>query len=239
MKKSIILLSTTMLLLSETAAAWESEDGQHSASATVALSSDYVWRGYSQSANKPAISGSFDYSHISGFYVGTWASNVDFMIGDDDAHLEMDIYAGFTGEFGNSGVGYDISVLRYMYPGTDGGDWNEVNGSLRYHYFSLGIAHSGDVSGSSENGTYYNIGMDYPLPAGINLGLGLGYYDYDREVFGRDNPDSATDYQVGLSKDLAGFGLNLSYTNTNGNARDLYGSKYADSRFIFSISKTM
>lgn len=239
MKKPIILLGTTILLLTESAMAWESENGRHTTSASVALSSDYVWRGYSQTDNKPAISGSIDYAHISGFYAGSWASNVDFMIGDDDAHLELDIYAGFAGEFGNSGVGYDISVLRYMYPGTDGGDWNEVNGSLSYHYFSLGIAHSGDVYGSSENGTYYNIGMDYPLPADINLNLGVGYYDYDADVFGRDNPDSATDYQIGLSKEFAGFGFNVNYTNTNSDARDLYGSKYADSRFMFSISKSM
>ncbi|THF70781.1 MAG: hypothetical protein E8F57_02330 [Methylophaga nitratireducenticrescens] len=239
MKKSIILFSTTILLLSQNALAWESENGQHSTSASIALSSDYVWRGYSQSDNKPAISGSVDYSHISGFYAGTWASNVDFMINDDDAHLEMDIYAGYAGEFHNNGIAYDVGVLRYIYPGTDGGNWNEVYGSLSYHYFSLGISHSGDVYGSGEKGTYYNLGVNYPLPEGINLGLGLGYYDYDRDVFGSGNPDSATNYLVGLSKDFAGFELNLSYSNTNSNAKDLYGSKYADSRFIFSISKSM
>lgn len=239
MKQPIILLGTTLLLLSQNAMAWESENGRHATSASVALSSDYVWRGYSQTDNKPAISGSVDYSHISGFYAGTWASNVDFMIGDDDAHLEVDIYAGFAGTFGNSGIGYDLSLTRYLYPGTDGGNWNEVSGSLSYQYFSLGIAHSGDVYGSSENGTYYNIVMDYPLVADINLNLGVGYYDYDADVFGRDNPDSATDYQIGLSKAFAGFDFNLNYTNTDGDARDLYGSKYADSRFIFSISKSM
>lgn len=239
MKKSIILFSTTILLISQNALAWESENGQHTTSASIALSSDYVWRGYSQSDNKPAISGSFDYSHISGFYAGTWASNVDFMINDDDAHLEMDIYAGYAGEFLNSGIAYDVGVLRYIYPGTDGGDWNEVYGSLSYQYFSLGIAHSGDVYSSSENGTYYNIGVDYPLLAGINLIVGLGYYDYDRDVFGIGNPDSATDYRVGLSKDLAGFELNLSFTNTNSNAKELYLNKYADSRFIFSITKSL
>jgi len=239
MKKSIIVLSTTLLLLSKGALAWESQDGQHATSASVALSTDYVWRGYSQTDNKPAISGSLDYSHASGFYAGTWASNVDFMIGDDDARLEIDVYAGFGGEFGESGIAYDVGVLRYIYPGTDSGNWNEVYGSLSYHYFSLGIAHSGDVYGSSEKGTYYSVGADFPLFYDITLGLGLGYYDYDRRVFGQGNPNSATDYQVGLSKDLAGFELNLSYTNTNSNAKDLYGSKYADSRFILTISKSM
>ncbi|MDQ7072995.1 MAG: TorF family putative porin [Gammaproteobacteria bacterium] len=79
---------------------------------SVALSTDYVWRGYSQTDNDPAISGSFDYAHASGFYAGTWASNVSFAT---DTDIEIDVYAGFGGELDN-GLGWDIGWLRYIYP---------------------------------------------------------------------------------------------------------------------------
>lgn len=239
MKKVILLFSTGTMFLAGTAMAWESQDGQHSTSASVALSSDYVWRGYSQTDNEPAISGSLDYGHSSGFYLGTWASNVDFPVGDDQAHIEIDLYGGFAGEFGDSGVGYDIGVLRYMYPGTDGIDWNEVYGSLSYSFFTLGVAHSSDVYSTSENGTYYNLGFDYGLPADINLSAAVGYYDYDDDVFGSGNPDSATDYRIGLAKDLAGFGFDVSYTDTDSDGEDLYGDNIADGRFVLTVSKSM
>ena len=41
--------------------------------ANVALSTDYIFRGISQTDNDPAISGGFDYSFDSGFYAGVWA----------------------------------------------------------------------------------------------------------------------------------------------------------------------
>lgn len=239
MKKTILLMAASSLMTSGAAMAWESENGQHSTSASVALSTDYVWRGYSQTDNEPAISGSLDYGHSSGFYLGTWASNVDFAVEEDQAHIEIDVYGGYAGEFGDSGIGYDVGVLRYMFPGTEGVNWNEVYGSLSYSYFSLGVSHSGDVYGSSETGTYYNLGFDYGLPAGINLSAGVGYYDYDEDVFGASNPDSANDYRVGLSKDFAGFGFDLSYTDTDSDGEDLYSDDLADGRFIFTISKSM
>ena len=55
MKKLTILTASAALLTSGAAMAWESEDGQHSTSASVALSSEYIWRGISQTDGDPAI----------------------------------------------------------------------------------------------------------------------------------------------------------------------------------------
>ena len=239
MKKLILLMAASGLMSSGAAMAWESENGQHSTSASVALSTDYVWRGYSQTDNKPAISGSFDYGHSSGFYTGIWASNVDFGDVAPDTSIEVDYYAGYANEIGDSGIAYDLGILRYDYPGESGLDWNEVYGSISYSYFTLGVAHSGDVYGTSETGTYYNLGFDYGLPAGVNLSAAVGYYDYDDDVFGAGNPDSATDYRIGLSKDFAGFGFDLSFTDTDSDGEDLYTDDLADGRFVFTVSKSM
>lgn len=238
-KLSSLLAASTLLATSSAAMAWESEDGMHSTSASVALSSDYVWRGYSQTDNEMAISGSFDYGHDSGFYAGTWASNVDFDLNGDQAHIEVDAYAGVANEIGESGVSYDVGVLRYMYPGTDGGDWNEYYLSLGYSMFNVGVAHSSDVYGSDENGTYYSAGFDYDLPMNVAFSAGVGYYDYDSKVNGPLLPDSATDYRVGLSTEMAGFGMDLTYTDSDSDGEEIYGDNIADGRLIFTVSKSL
>lgn len=239
MKTTKHLLAISIMLASSSAFAWQSEDGQHSTSASVELGSDYVWRGYSQTDNEPALSGSFDYQHASGFYAGAWASNVDFAINNDQAHIEMDVYAGYAGELSDTGISYDLGVLRYIYPGTDGGNWNEIYGSLSYSFFSLGVAHSDDVYNSNERGTYYSIGFEYPMLAGIKFETTFGYYDYDRDVFGRGNPDSAKDMNIGINKDLAGFNVSLNYINSDDDAEDIYGDSVTDGRVVFAISKSM
>ena len=77
-------------------------------SGNVAVSTEYVWRGVSQSDGDIAISGGFDLES-GGFYAGTWLSNVDFNDASD-TNIEWDIYAGYAGEF-EGGVGYDIGIL--------------------------------------------------------------------------------------------------------------------------------
>ena len=230
LNKLSALLAVSTLVATSSAMAWESEDGQHSTSASVALSSDYVWRGYSQTEEEAAISGSFDYAHASGLYAGTWASNVDF---GDDASAEIDVYVGFGGDIADSGVSYDVGFLRYMYDGEDY-DWNEYYASLGYSFFSAGVAYSNDVYGSDETGVYYSLGFDYDLPMDIALSAGIGYYDYDEAV----STDNHTDYRIGLSKEMIGFGFDVSYYGMDSNGEDAYGD-VADDRIVFTISKSM
>ena len=233
-KISTLCLAASTLFAASSAMAWES--GDHSTSASVALSSDYVWRGYSQTDEDWAISGSFDYAHASGFYAGTWASNVDF---GDDTSAELDIYAGFGGET-DGGLGWDFGVLRYIYPG-ENYDWNEAYASLSYSLFSIGVAHSSDVYDSGDTGTYYTVGFDYDLSAGIALSAGVGYYNYDDDVLDAGNvlDDSAVDYRIGLSTEMAGFGFDLTYYDTNSDGEDLYGKDLAEGRVVFTISASM
>ncbi len=234
-KLSALLAASTLLAASSAAMAWESEDGAHSTSASVALGTDYMWRGYSQTTNDPAISGSFDYAHSSGFYIGTWASNVEF---GDNASSEIDLYAGFGGDIGESGFSYDVGALRYYYAG-ENYDWNEYHVSAGYSFFSASINYSNNVYDSSEKGIYYTLGFDYDLPMDIALSAGVGYYDYDKKVYGAGNPDSATDYHIGISKELAGFGWDLTYIDSDSDAEKIYSDSLTDSRLVFTISKSM
>lgn len=76
-------------------------------SGNVALASDYVYRGISQTNEEAAIQGGFDVEGESGLYVGVWASNIAF-----DGSIEVDVYAGYGGEFSED-LGFDIGILRY------------------------------------------------------------------------------------------------------------------------------
>jgi len=228
---SALCLAGTMLTASSMAMAWESEDGAHSTSASVALGTDYVWRGYSQTDEDAAISGSFDYGHSSGLYAGVWASNVDF----SGADLEIDVYAGFASEIGDTGIGYDVGILRYIYPDTNDLDWDEYYASLSYSFFSAGIAHTTEVYGSDDDATatYYSLGFDYNLPYDVALSAGVGYYDYEE-----DYADDQTDYRIGVSKEFIGFGFDLTYYGMDDNGEDANGD-LADDRVVFTISKSM
>lgn len=208
-------------------------------SGNVALTSDYVWRGVSQSDSDPAIQGGFDYAHDSGFYAGVWGSTVDFDDPSaDDADLEFDAYLGFGGEFAG-GLGYDVSLIRYMYPGTDADlDWNELNASLSYSMFSVGVAYSNDVFGSDETGVYYYGAVDWEFTPGYTLSAHVGQYDFDEAVNGAGNPDSYVDYGIGVSTEYKGFGFDLSYYDTDDDGETLYGD-WADGRVVFTVSKAL
>jgi uncharacterized protein (TIGR02001 family) len=231
---STLCLAGSMLAAAPLAMAWESENGEHSVEIGVSVATDYIWRGYSQTNRDPAASGSIDYAHSSGLYVGTWASNVDFA---DDADVEVDIYAGFSNEIGDTGIGYDVGVLRYLYD-DESYDWNEYYASLSYSYFSFGVAHSDNTYDSDEDGTYYSLGFDTDLPwYDLALSAGIGYYDYDSGVVNVKSAEH-TDWRIGLSKSISIFDLGVTYTGMDSDAEDDIG-RNADDRLVFSVSTTL
>lgn len=94
----------------------------HTFTANVGLVSDYRFRGISQTFKQAAIQGGFDYSHSSGLYAGTWASNVyggsntaGFGVNYFNGSAEIDLYGGYKWSYGD--IGLDVGVLAYMYPG--------------------------------------------------------------------------------------------------------------------------
>lgn len=202
-------------------------------SANVGLFTDYRFRGISQSDREPAIQGGFDWSHETGIYFGTWASNVDF----NDAHIEMDFYAGFANEVGN--FSYDLGAIYYWYPGT------RRNRNFDFFEIALGVGYDLDVAalsasanyspdnfGSSGDALFLEGGVDVPLPEKFNIGATLGYQIIDDEAaFG--TPDYLT-WSVTLSRPLFGFDLALSYVDTDEGS---CGSG-CDATVIFSVSRT-
>ncbi len=117
----------TLALIVLPAAPALAQDGGSSpsvrSSANAAASSDYVFRGVSQTEEEPAISAGIDAS-VGAFYAGAWASNVSFP-GDDDTQAEIDLYGGFRPEV--AGWSLDLGVVGYLYASQpDGADYDYV-----------------------------------------------------------------------------------------------------------------
>lgn len=93
----------------------------------VAVGSDYVFRGVSQTEEDAAISGGVDVTSGT-FYAGAWASNVAFP-GDPDTNAEVDVYAGIRPEF--AGWTWDVGAIGYFYTSKpNGADYNYVEAKV-------------------------------------------------------------------------------------------------------------
>lgn len=174
-------------------------------SANIGATSNYVWRGVTQTDDAAAISGGLDYAHDSGLYAGLWASNVDF---GDNTTAEVDLYGGFASEFDN-GFGYDLGLLYFAYPGADDEiDFLEVVGAVSFGPVSAGINYTvyKEDDDAEENDIYYHLSASTEVAPTWSLGGTVGYYDFDAG-------DSYTHGQVDVTKsagELGDFTLSVS-----------------------------
>ncbi|GBE10880.1 bacterial protein of unknown function [bacterium BMS3Abin12] len=178
--------------------------------ANTGATSDYVWRGTTQTGDGAAISGGIDYSHSSGLYVGTWVSNTSF------GSQELDLYGGLSRTF--KGVGIDLGVIKYLYPQSAGLNWTEFSAGLSYGPFSAAGHFTNDVFGSRTNAQYYEVAVSYPLPLGKGLTVGahIGRYHFDNPTAATF--DSYTDFNASLTKsvgNLGDFAITVSDTTLN------------------------
>lgn len=144
-------------------------------SGNVGFTSDYLWRGVTQTNHQAAVSGGLDYGHSTGLYIGTWASNVAW--DSETSDTEVDVYAGFSGEA--SGLSYDIGYIKYHYPNVYE-DFDEGYIDLGYSLVSIGYAMDFD----NEN-SYLSLGIDYEIKEGLSLNISGGSFMFD---------DSDSDY---------------------------------------------
>ena len=128
MKTIKIALTSMFLVLSSYASAVE-------ISGNVGLSSDYIWRGMTQTSGDIAVSGGFDLSTDMGFYLGTWASNASA----GTASMELDVYLGFSGEMAEN-MTYNVGYISVIYPGNDALDFEEAY--VGFDIYGLSILYS-------------------------------------------------------------------------------------------------
>ena len=222
----------------------------HTVTGNVGLYSQYVFRGLTQTNRELAIQGGFDYAHSSGFYAGTWASNVSWL---RDGGLyraggsgEFDFYGGFKGSIGSSDVSYDLGTLYYYYPGdatlaapgavaNPKADTWELYGSLGYKWVTAKISYAIDnkvFTVLDASGTYYfDLSATYPVNKELNLIAHWGQQKYtgqDPRMIGIGNNNtlySYSDWKIGLTYALPkDFTVGAFYTDTSSVDVRGYGS---------------
>ena len=216
-------------------------------SANVALVSDYRFRGISQTGKDAAIQGGFDASWEPGFYLGTWASSVDFGDIDDGSGsygtMEIDYYAGWAGPIGDTDFGIDAGYMYYQYPGDTvdpEGDYQEFYLKGSWRDLSIGATYSDDYY--AETGKFWYFAGDYSLTFAEDFSLGLhaGYNDFDEKNFLTDGADSYTDWSVTLGYSVFGVDLAVAYVDTNLDDLECFlDAGICDSTAVFSISKSL
>ena len=129
MRLSHLLLSTVALATAAPAFAQDDAPKPITVSGSVGLVSDYRFRGVSQSDENLAVQGGFTIAHESGFYVGTWGSNLAGWGTFGGANMELDLIAGFKAPVGGGTI--DVGATWYMYPsGFDNTDFIEPYAKL-------------------------------------------------------------------------------------------------------------
>ena len=207
-----------------------------------ALTSDYRYRGLSQTRLKPALQAGADYTFkSSGFYVGTWLSQITWAkdLGGD-GEIEWDIYAGKRGEI-REGISYDIGGLGYVYPSNGlnpSANTFELYGQVGMGPASLKYSHSTTNlfgTADSKNSGYLDFALNLDLSAGWILNVHAG-----RQRVANNSFYSYNDYKLGVTKDF-GFAT-LSVAAIKADTRAYYtpvnGKNLARSGAIVTISKT-
>ena len=214
MKLHRLSLAVGAALLAASATPVLAEDSPHSLSANIGVVSNYIWRGVTQTDDGAAVQGGVDYGHSSGFYVGTWVSNIDW--GTSDPNYELDLYGGYGGEVGE--FSYDLSTIYYAYPDADGdADFWEIGASGSWKVVTLGVQYT--VSGEADDApfdsgdVYWYGGLEFELPKEFSIGATLGYYDFDAT----GSEGDYTHWALALSKDVGQFGtFSLNYEQNDG-----------------------
>jgi uncharacterized protein (TIGR02001 family) len=264
MQKTLIAaaLASALAVPAFTAQA-EEPASPHTFTGNVGLFSQYVFRGISQTNEDPALQGGFDYSHASGFYLGTWASNISWLkdapAGVNPAYssssVEIDVYGGYRGAFGETGIGYDVGLLQYIYPGDRNpgvtkADTLEAYAAVSWSFLSAKYSYSlGDTFGvNNSSGTWYlDLSANYPITEALTLNLHYGIQDFSGSNAGVKNDDIASyeDWKIGLSYALPqGFTVGAFYTDTSMNSAEkafytnLKGKYLGDDQYVVFLSKT-
>ena len=165
-------------------------------SGSVGVDSDYFWRGVSQKNGDPATSLNLEYQG-DGFYVGTWASDVNFA-GDKD--YEFDFYAGYALAVTDA-VSIDVGLIHYTYD-TLKADLDEIYINVGVNNFSL--SHARDI----DNGGRAFTQVEYTLPFISQLDVGVVYALMSDDYVSAAGLSDDDYFGINLSKDVGNFTIN-------------------------------
>jgi uncharacterized protein (TIGR02001 family) len=228
LKKTI--LASALLAAGAAMAQSASPEPDYMVTYNVGVVSDYRVRGIAQTSFKPAVQAGIDFAHKSGFYLGTFASNVRWVKefnGATKGSYEVDLYGGYKGAF-SSDVSYDLGLITYQYPGNNSGragtpgaglfanaSTTEIYGAVTYKMVTFKYNRSlGNFLGNldSHGSQYFDLNATFDLGNGFSLVPHVGRQLIPNQAL----PGNYTDYSLALAKDMgSGFVLTAMAVGTN------------------------
>lgn len=222
------------------ASAQEQAKPDNEVSFNAALTSDYRYRGISQSRLDPALQGGADYVHNpTGLYAGTWLSTIKWTkdIGGS-GDVEWDIYGGKRGNL-SADITYDVGGLYYFYPSNGlhpNANTFELYGQLGYGPAYVKYSHAlTNLFGTadSKGSGYLDVGANVDVGSGFTLNLHAG-----RQNVRHNGSLSYNDYKIGLTKDFGVATVALAWVKADIVSLSPSGDNLAKSSAVLSVSKT-
>ena len=198
-------------------------------SANFAVTSDYMFRGFSQSNSDLSLNGGFDYEN-GNFYAGTWFASIDFE-DDSDANVEWDIYAGYAPSYG--GFDFDIGFIYYAYPDADVDpqfDFFEVYGGVSTEVaenlsVGLNLAVSPEFFGETGTAVWLEGSAEYAINDAFAISAGVGQQSIDEG-------DDYVATNIGGTFSGGGFDFDVRYHDTD------VDTELSDGRVVFTLSRS-
>ncbi|MDP9044122.1 MAG: TorF family putative porin [Pseudomonadota bacterium] len=233
------LLATTAALAED-----KSPEPDYSVAYNIGAVSDYRVRGIAQTDFRPAVQAGIDFAHKSGFYLGTFASNVNWVKdfnGATKGNVEVDLYGGFKDAI-TSDISFDTGVIRYEYVGNNSGadgtpgagafanaSTTEVYLMLTYKIVNLKYNRSvGNFLGNlnSSGSQYFDLNAGFDLGNSFTLTPHIGHQMIPNQG-DSGNLGDYTDYSLALAKDF-GNGVVVTATVLGTNTKKGAGTFYRD-----------
>lgn len=201
------------------------------AEANVTLSSDYSFRGISQTGLDPAIQGGFDIALDNGFSIGTWASNVNF---DSATSMELDLYASWESDTIGDLFTISASIIRFEYPSEgDILDYMEYSIGISAWNASFGLNFSNEYFGANGPSFVYPfVGVSWEQEDQFSVAAQVGWSSVDSEDFFGPGEDSYMDASLSITVPIAELDVTGSLVGST------LDDPAAEFRFILSIGKS-
>lgn len=201
------------------------------------LTTDYVWRGVTQSDGDPALQLGGEASFRSGFYAGLWGSTIDIDTGGDrQRDAEMNYYAGYGHDVSAQWT-LGLSAVAYTYPGQTGPiDYNYEEYALSVNYDDrvwLEYAYSPDYWGLGIESHNVELISEWLAGEHLVLGAAVGYFDFLGFL-----DDSYAYWDLGATWPVNRFSIDLRYHDTSGPVFIVSTPDRADARVVLSLRIT-
>jgi uncharacterized protein (TIGR02001 family) len=230
---SVMMLAGSQAISLELGAGFE-------ASANVGVVSNYMWRGMTQTRNGAALQGGVDLTHSSGFYAGTWLSNVNFKL-VPGADTEQDFYVGYGFTLGD--FAFDLKRTEYHYASEKGLNFGETHAHVSAYGATVGLDYSSDTPvAESDSALHYYASYTYTLPAEVGLTATVGEYDYRDSGWVGGTDSKYSYYNIGFNKTFWDINVGLAYTDSNVDDSNCVvfsgGDEYCGEAVVLSALKT-